>query len=154
MTEEFLANKGEHLRWQVVTIVHERGVALLPEIEQRLDELDDLIRQAKTRETRLELQAQQANLLDLRGEKRAETPVVTYRQASTDRTFAEDWSAAEDVQHRRAILDDALASITVHRGSIGRRSREQLLARLAFGWKDAERIGPVPVPDETWMARS
>jgi len=152
VTEEFLAAKGERLRWRVVEEVHEGGAALLPEIEARLDELDDLIRQAPDRETRRALQDQQATLLDLRDEKRAETPVVTYRQESADRTFAEDWQAAgEDVAARRAVLDDALTSITVIRGGRGRRTREQLLARMAFAWKHPGQVGQMPEPDETWL---
>lgn len=147
--EEFLAAKGERLRWRVVQEVHEGGAALLPEIEGRLDELEELIRQAPDRAARMDLQAQQANLLDLRDEKRAENPVVTYRKEGTDRTFGEDWADAEGVEDRRAVLDDALTRITVTRGGRGRRTRDQLLARLAFDWKGE--VGPQPVPDETWM---
>lgn len=149
VVEEFLAQKGEHLRWRRVEEVHEGGAALLPEIEARLDELDGLIRNAPDRGMRRELQEQQANLLDLRDEKRAETPRVDYRWEGTDQSFAEDWAAAETVEERRAILDDALASATVTRGGRGRRTREQLLARLAFDWKGA--AGPLPEPDETWL---
>ena len=123
-------------------------LALLPEIEQRLDELDDLIRQAP-RERRPELQAEQRNLLDLRDEKRAEAPRVSYRWEGTDQTFGEDWAVAESVEDRRAVLDDALAKIVVHRGGRGRRTREQLLARLRFQWKGE--VGPMPTPDETWV---
>jgi len=151
VVEQFLAAKGDHLRWQVVEVVHEGGAALLPEIEARLDELDALIRRAPY-EQRAELQAQQGVLLDLRDEKRAETPVVTWSQRASDKTFAEDWNIAEGVDERRAILDDALENITVTRGGRGRRTREQLLARMAFHWKDPERVGPLPEPDETWVA--
>lgn len=149
VVEEFLAQKGEQLRWRRVEEVHEGGAALLPEIERRLDELDDLIRNAPDREERARLQAEQGRLLDLRDEKRAEAPVVSYRWEGTDRSFAEDWEAAEDVEGRRAVLDDALASVTVTRGRPGRRTREQLLARLAFDWKGP--TGPLPEPDETWV---
>jgi len=62
---EFLRAKGERVRWSVVTDVIEGGAAMLPEIEQRLDELADAIRQATGREAREHLQTQQANLLDL-----------------------------------------------------------------------------------------
>ena len=136
----------------MVEEVHEGGAALLPEIEHRLDELDDLIRQAPDRADRQRLQAEQGNLLDLRDEKRAEAPVITYRQEGTDATFAEDWATAQTVEDRRAVLDDALESITVTRGGLGRRTRAQLLARLAFAWKHPEQVGPVPTPDETWVA--
>jgi site-specific DNA recombinase len=147
--EAFLKAKGEHLRWQVVEVRHEGGAALLPEIENRLDELGDLIRLAPDREKRASLQAEQATLLDLRDEKRGEMPVVTYSQKASDRTFAEDWSAATTVEERRAVLDDALTSITIRRGGGGRRTEAQLLARMAFQWKGG--VGALPVPDETWV---
>lgn len=150
VVEEFLAAKGEHLRWRVVEEVHEGGAALLPEIEARLDELDELIRQAPDRDARRALQEQQANLLDLRDEKRAEAPQVSYRWEGTDQSFAEDWADAETVEDQRAILDDALEGITVTRGGRGRRTREQLVARLGFTWKGP--TGPLPEPDETWLA--
>ncbi len=149
MVEEFLAAKGEHLRWRMVEEVHEGGAALLPEIEQRLDELDELIRRAPDRNARRTLQDQQANLLDLRHERRAEAPRVEYRQEGTDRSFAEEWAAAEAVEGHRAVRADALDSITVTRGGRGRRTRDQLLARLAFDWKGA--VCPLPEPDETWV---
>lgn len=142
VVEQFLAAKGEQLRWQVVEIAYEGGAALLPEIEARLDELGDLIRLAPDREQRASLQEQQGVLLDLRDEKRAETPVVTYRQKASDKSFGEDWNAAESVEERRAVLDDALTAIVVTRGTRGRRTREQLLARMAFDWKGE--VGSVP----------
>jgi hypothetical protein len=88
--------------------VHEGGAALLPEIEAPLDELDELIRSSPDREARRGLQEQQANLLGLRDEKRAEVPVVTYRQEGTTRTVADNWAAAEAVEERRAVLNTPL----------------------------------------------
>ena len=150
VVEEFLAAKGAHLRWRRVEEVHEGGAALLPEIEARLDELADLIRQAPDREARRSLQEQQASLLDLRDEKRAQAPVSSYRWEGADRSFAEDWALATSVADRRAILDDGLSRVTVRRGRPGRRTKAQLLARLSFDWKGDS--GPLPVPDETWIA--
>lgn len=150
VVEEFLREKGDRLRWRRVEVVHDGGAAVLPEIERRLDELDVLIREAKDRAARAELQAQQAELLDRRDEARAEAPVVEYVWEGDDRTFAEDWEKAETVEERRAILDDGLASIVVLRGSRGRRTREQVLARMTFQWIGP--VGPEPVPDETWVA--
>ncbi|WP_281966291.1 recombinase family protein [Serinicoccus marinus] len=149
VVEEFLAAKGEHLRWRTVRVVHEGGAALLPEIEARLDELDALIRQAPDREARAALQEQQGTLLDLRDDKRAQTPEVRVEAEGTDRTFGEDWEAAATTAERRAVLDSGLARVTVTRGGRGRRTRDQLLARLAFDWR------PTPEwhePDETWLA--
>lgn len=142
VVDEFLAQKGEWVRWTRVEEVHEGGAALLPEIEHRLDELDGAIRTAPDRATRRALQDEQDALLDLRDEKRAESPAVTYRWDETGH-FGEDWAAAETVEDRRAVLDDALARITVRRGRPGRRTRESLLARLEFAWKDATHTGPI-----------
>ena len=57
---EFLRQKGERVRWTRVEQVQEGGAALLSEIEQRLDELDQLIRQATDREVRRDLQISRA----------------------------------------------------------------------------------------------
>ncbi|GAB3434723.1 hypothetical protein GCM10027517_03100 [Phycicoccus ginsengisoli] len=150
--EEFLRVKGADVRWRVVREVRTGGAAALPEIEARLDELDDLIRRAPDRAARMELQGQQANLLDLRDEKRAEAPAVTYRQEGPTRTFAEDWADAKTVEERRVVLDGALAGITVRRGRPGRRTREALMARLTIDWRETygRSLGP---PDDETLAR-
>jgi hypothetical protein len=149
--EEFLAAKGERARWRVVEEVHEGGAALLPEIEARLDELDDLIRQAPTREQRRELQEQQANLLDMRDEKRAETPVVTYRQENTDRTFPgtgprRDRLGAAGRHGRRAGVGHRDAGRT--RSPHARATAGRVGVRL----EGPRAHGPLPTPDETWVA--
>lgn len=150
VVDAFLEAKGERLRWRRVEVVHTGGAAALPEIERRLDELDGLIRTAPGRDARAALQAEQGRLLDLRDERRAETPTVEYRWEGTDQTFAEDWAdAGDDPVARRAVLDDGLASVTVAPGAPGRRTREKVLARLTFKW--VGEVGPQPVPDESWI---
>ncbi len=140
---EFLRQKGERVRWTRVEQVQEGGAALLPEIEQRLDELDQLIRQATDRELRRELQEQQSNLLDLRDAKREEAPNVSLRYEDAG-WFSDAWAeAGEDVEAQRAVLDDAMARIWVRRGGTGRRTEAQVLARLTFDWKVPEDLGPV-----------
>lgn len=141
--EEFLAQKGTHVRWTYAEEIHEGAAALLPEIEHRLDELDTLIRDAKTRDERANFQQQQADLLDRRDEARAEKPVITIKAEPAD-IFSRDWARAEDDDERRAILGDALERIVVKRGEIGRPTRAKVLARLDFCWKDPERVGPAP----------
>ena len=42
-----------------------------------------------------------------RGERRVESPTVSYTWEGTDATFVEDWAAAEVVEDRRRVLDDA-----------------------------------------------
>lgn len=150
VVEEFLAQKGDRLRWRRVEVLLDGGAAVLPEIERRLDELDVLIREANGRAERLALQRQQGELLDRRDEARRETPEVEYVYDGGDQTFAEDWEAASDVEQRRAVLDDALSAVLVRRGGVGRRTREQVLERLTFEW--IGEVGPEPVPDETWVA--
>ena len=141
--KEFLRQKGERVRWTRVEQVVEGGAALLPEIEQRLDELDQLIRQATDRKRRQELQEQQSNLLDLRDAKRDETPNVSIRYDDAG-WFEDEWEkAAEDVEAQRAVLDDAMERIWVRRGGTGRRTAAQVLARLTFDWKIPEDLGPV-----------
>ncbi|KQQ43087.1 hypothetical protein ASF50_03575 [Nocardioides sp. Leaf307] len=152
VVDEFLRQKGEHVRWSVVEEVYEGGATLLPEIEHRLDELDDLIRQAPNRDTRQSLQVEQGNLLDLRDEKRAESPSVRLVPTRGTQTFGEDWADAETVVDQRAVLDDAVTRLWVRRGSRGRRTDAQLLARLTFDWKDPGTLGPVDAPSDAALA--
>lgn len=133
--EEFLRVAGPQVRWTKIEEVREGGATLLPEIERRLDELDGLIRDAKTREQRAALQAQQATLLDERDRRRAETPVVSWR-AEPAGTFAAGWAAAESDAERRAVPTDAVERLVVRRGRPGRLTRAKVLARLEFQWGD------------------
>lgn len=141
--DEFLRQKGERVRWSVVEEVYEEGAALLPEIEQRLDELDDLIRSASDRDERQRLQNEQGNLLDMRDEKRAQAPLVRHVPVRHTQHFGEDWAEAETDEERRAILGDAIERVWVVRGRPGRRTDAQVLARLAFEWKIPEDLGPL-----------
>lgn len=150
--EEFLRQKGERTRWSVVEETHEGGAALLPEIEQRLNELDKAIRDAAGRDERLRLQLQQSNLLDLRDEKRAQAPAVTLRPVRHTQTFGEDWAFAEDVAERRLVLDDAVKRIWVARGGVGQRSKEAKLARLSFEWHMPNELGTLEQPDDATLA--
>jgi len=147
---EFLRQKGERTRWSRVETVHEGGQALLPEIEARLNELDVAIRASKGKARRA-LQDQQSDLLDLRDEKRTETPAVTHRWVGDTTTFAEAWEAAGDVMARRAVLDDALTAVRVVRGRTGRRTEAGILARLSFDWKGSD-LGPLETPDDATLA--
>lgn len=148
--ERFLWAKGDHVRWSVVEEVQEGGAAILPEIEQRLDELDVAIRGTKDRDDRRRLQEQQAALLDLRDEKRLEAPRTVLRPVRDDtRTYGEDWAGAEDLQAQRAVLDDALERIVVRRGRTGRGLDT---SRLAFSWKFPEHVGPAKEPDQASLA--
>lgn len=109
--------------------------------EQRLDELDQLIRQSTDRELRRDLQEQQSNLLDLRDAEREEAPNVSLRYDDAG-WFEDAWAAAgEEVEQQRAVLDDAMERIWVRRGGTGRRTEEQVLARLTFDWKVARGPG-------------
>lgn len=147
--EEFLAAKGDRLRWRRVEVITEGGAAALPEIDRRLDELAGLIRVSKGAE-RTALLGQQAALLDRRDEAEGEPATVEYVYDGGDQSFGQDWAEAADVVAQRAILDDGLSAVLVRRGGTGRRTREQMLDRLTFQW--IGQTGPEPVPDETWLA--
>ena len=149
---EFLRAKGERVRWSVVEDVVEGGAAELPEIEQRLDELDVAIRASRKGEARKALQDQQTDLIDLRDEKREQAPIITQTWKDGTATFGEDWEAAEDVMDRRAVLDDALSAVWVVRGRMGRRTEAGVLARLVFDWKFPEEVGPLETPDDETLA--
>lgn len=132
---EFLRVAGPQVRWTRIEEVHEGGAALLPEIENRLDELEALIRTASSAD-RPGLQAQQNALLDERDRRRAESPTVAYRVEAAG-TFSAAWAAAEAAgsdADRRAVLADALARVVVRRGKQGSHTTPQNLSRLEFHW--------------------
>lgn len=131
--DEFLRVAGPQVRWTQIEEVREGGATLLPEIERRLDELDTLIRTAPNRAERTRLQAQQADLMDERDQRRAEAPQVTYRAEPTG-TFAAAWAAAESDAERRAVLTDGIERLVVRPGRPGRLTRAKVLARLTFEW--------------------
>lgn len=143
IVEEFLRVRGTWPRWTVVEEVYEGGARMLPEIERRLDELDGLIRDAKSRAERADLQEQQADLLDLRDAKRAESPVVTVRAEPAD-IFSREWERATDDETRRAVIGDALERVVVRRGAKGAWTPAAKMARLTFDWKNPDQIGPAP----------
>jgi site-specific DNA recombinase len=140
VVEQFLTVMGDKPRWTVIEEIRESAAVVLPEIEQRLDELAAMIRDA-SREERPALWEKQATLLDLRDQKREEAPVVTYR-AEPAGFFDDDWALAEgDEVARREVLGDALKRVVVRRAARpGRRTKAQLLERLDFEW-NLERVG-------------
>lgn len=161
---EFLRQKGERVRWSVVEQVEEGGAAVLPEIEHRLAELSDAHVRTDDDEEAARLTGQIDALRTMRRKERAAAPLVVERyvrhthrgtvEESAEDTglFGEDWAAAETVEERRDVLDDALARITVRKGGTGRRTEAQLLARLAFDWKVPEDVGPIEPPDDATLA--
>jgi DNA invertase Pin-like site-specific DNA recombinase len=142
---EFLRQKGERVRWTVVEEVADGGAALLPEIELRIQELQEQQRAAQDRDERKRLSDEIDRLYDRRDEVR-EQPTTTELVYEPANLFAVDWEAAETDEEKRDVLGDALHSITVRRGRPGRRTDAQLLDRLTFKWKQPEDLGPI---DET-----
>ena len=63
----------------------------------------------------------------------------------SDDYYSELWAAAEDVEERRAVLEDALERVTVRRGRPGRRKAGDVLERLEIAWKRPEELGPRPL---------
>lgn len=140
---EFLRVAGPQVRWTRIEEVHEGGAALLPEIEHRLDELAELIRTASSAD-RPGLMAQQANLLDERDQRRAESPVVSWRSEPAG-PFSAAWAAAEAAgadAERRAVLSDALERVVVRRGKVGQHTSPTSLGRLSFEWAETLHTEP------------
>ncbi|WP_256939388.1 recombinase family protein [Arthrobacter sp. BF1] len=146
---EFLRMKGERLRWSVVEEVHEGGAALLPEIEQRLSELSVQLQATDDDDEAERLTVQMSSLRQLRRDSRSKNPVREWRAVRGEQTFGEDWADAVDHEDRRAVLDDALESIEVVRGRVGRGLDT---SRLTFNWKLPEDMGPIAVPDDATLA--
>lgn len=149
VVSEFLRMKGERLRWSVVEEVQEGGAALLPEIEQRLSELSDLLQATDSDDEAQRFTEQMSALRQLRREAHAKDAVSEWRAVRGEQTFAEDWADAEAPEDRRAVLDDALESIEVVRGRVGRGLDT---SRLTFHWKLLEDVGPIVIPDDATLA--
>lgn len=153
VVDEFLRQKGEHVRWSVVEEVHEGGAALLPEIELRLSELGAELQATDDDDEADSLTEQIAALRKLRREAREQTPVVRMVPTrDTTQSFGEDWDEADSDEERRAILGDALERIWVRRGRPGRRTDAQVLARLTFDWRMPDDLGPLDAPDDATLA--
>lgn len=153
VVDEFLRQKGPRTRWSVVEEVHEGGAAVLPEIEHRLSELTAQLQATDDDDVADDLMQQIAGLRAVRREARVSAPVVTHRPTRHTQTFQEDWTEATEVEDQRAILDDAVGAIYVMRGSRGRRTDAQVLARLSFDWKGhPDDLGPIELPDDETSA--
>lgn len=146
---EFLRMKGERVRWSVVEEVHEGGAAMLPEIEHALTELTARLMATDDDDEAAALTGQIGNLRAMRLEARQKPANVVYRPVRGTRMFGEDWAEAESVEDRRAILDDALRSVTVRRGRVGRGLDT---TRFKFDWRVPEDLGPDVVPDDATLA--
>jgi DNA invertase Pin-like site-specific DNA recombinase len=142
---EFLRQKGERVRWTVVEEVPDGGAALLPEIELRIQELQDQQR-ATEDDDEYDRLADQIKGLRARRREVRDLPTTTELVYEPANLFALDWDAAETDEEKRDVLGDALHRITVRRGRPGRRTDAQVLARLTFNWKQPEDLGPI---DET-----
>ncbi|MDD9206504.1 recombinase family protein [Georgenia sp. 10Sc9-8] len=147
--EQFLALKGEHVRWSVVEEVLEGGAAELPEIEHRLSEFGTALQATDDDEEADQLTEQIATLRRMRRKLRQEAPKVVHRPVRHTQTYGEDWAEAESVEEQRAVLDDALESITIRRGRVGRGLDT---SRLTFQWRFPEQLGPIESPDDQTLA--
>lgn len=152
VVEHFLEQKGDWMRWSKVIEEYEGGAEELPEVEHRLTELDELIRDAASREDRLRLRNEQDALFDERDRLRQMPGTVVERWNEGDATFRSLWSRADEIEERRAVLDDALDRIVIIRGHVGRRGRAEVLSRLRFEWKRPDEIGPRPDPTPAELA--
>ncbi|MBT2549803.1 recombinase family protein [Arthrobacter sp. ISL-65] len=148
--EEFLRQKGERVRWSLVREVHEGAAAMLPEIEHRLSELTAQLQSTDDEEEADRITGQISNLRSMRREARGAAPVVVQRAVRHTRTFGEDWAEATTPAEQRAVLDDALQSVVVVRGRVGRGLDRN---RLSFHWNSPEDLGPIEAPDDETLAR-
>ncbi|WP_200837854.1 zinc ribbon domain-containing protein, partial [Ruania rhizosphaerae] len=143
VVDEFLRVNGDAQRLTQVEEVQEGGAAVLPEIEHRLAELGEQLRRTDDDDEADRLAEQMANLRRVRREARAKAPVVRLVERGTTETYAAAWTAAgDDVQARRAVLNDALARVTVRKGKVGRYFD---LSRLSYEWRRG--AGPWEPPE-------
>lgn len=133
VVEDFLATASGQARWKVIEEVVDGPGAMLPEIEVRLTELGREIAGERDRERRLDLLDQIDALQELKADAEAAPGQVRYESEPVG-FFEDDWTAATDDAERRAIIGDALLSVTVRRGSRGRMTDAQRRARLEYAW--------------------
>lgn len=141
LVEEFLHQKGDWMRWSQITEVYEGGGDELPDVEHAISQLDDEIRTASSREDRERLRAKQEGLYDLRDDLREQPGQVVERWNEEDATYGQLWAMADDVEERRAVLEDALERVVVKQGRPGRRKAGDVLERLQITWKRPDELG-------------
>lgn len=146
---EFLRQKGERVRWSLIEDIEEGGTAVLPEIEHRLQELSAELLATDDDDEADRLTEQIAQLRALRREERQKPTRVVARPVRHTQTYGEDWADATTVEARREVLDDALHSIVVRRGRVGRGLD---VTRFTFDWKIPEDLGPIVAPDDETLA--
>ncbi|WP_084622181.1 recombinase family protein [Demequina oxidasica] len=133
VVEDFLARASGQARWRPMEKVFDGPGAMLPEIEVRLTELGRQIASASDRERRLDLLDQIDALQELKATAEAAPGQVRYESEPVG-FFEDDWAAATDDAERRAIIGDALVSVTVRRGSRGRTTDDKRRERLEYAW--------------------
>ncbi|MGV8967188.1 MAG: recombinase family protein [Cellulomonas sp.] len=132
VVEDFLATASGQARWRLTEEIVDGPGAMLPEIEMRLAELSaDVTRLPRAEREALNdqidaLQELKADAEGAPGEVRYESEPVGF--------FEDVWAAATDDAERRAIMGDALVSVTVRRGSRGRMTDAQRRTRLEYAW--------------------
>jgi site-specific DNA recombinase len=80
--------------------------------------------------------AERLNALEELQEKAGQTQAPGVVRVVTDRTYREDWEAAQDDSERREVLQDALASVTVSKGKVGRYLDPTRVAIEWISWLD------------------
>lgn len=113
---------------------------MLPEIEHWLAELGAELQATDDDDEADRITLQISHLRQMRREARAKAPAVVLREVGPTQFFEEAWAEAGTIEEQRAVLDDALHSIRVVRGRVGRGLDA---ARLRFEWKVPEDLGPV-----------
>src|SRR5699024_3593551 len=129
--------------------VEEGGAAVLPEIEHRLRELSAALAATDDDQEADRQQEQITALRRKRRDARASAPQVVQREVRSTQTYGQDWADADTVEDQRAVLDDALTTVVVRRGRVGRGLDT---GRLTFQWKHPEQVGPMVPPDDATLA--
>lgn len=136
VVEDFLARYGDVIRLSMVEEVSEGGAVQLQEASVRLAELGQEMVNA-TPERAGEIVEEMTRLKALQMEARDLPSVHEFRPVGDDRTFGEDWAAAETDEERRQIIGQAVDRIVVTRGARGARTDAAKRARLAIEWLPA-----------------
>lgn len=133
VVQTFLERMGDEIHLQMVEEIVEGGSVQLQEASVRLAELGREIVNASP-ERRAEILLEMERVGEVQDEAKTQPAQTVFRPLVEDRTYREDWEAAESDEERRTILGHALDRIVVKRGGRGARSDAAKLGRMQVEW--------------------
>ncbi|MFT4224989.1 recombinase family protein [Micropruina sp.] len=148
VVSEFLARLGDVPHLQMLEEVVEGGSVQLQEASVRLTELGREVVNASP-DRAAEIIAEMTRLKAVQEEARHQPATRQWVPVGADRTYAEDWAAAETDEDRRLVLGDALNRVLVRRGPIGQKGPAARLARMTFEWLPH---GQITAPSDAELA--